>query len=469
MERWFWCFQRDALILVLLHIFANMKIENLYKIYLDHPSIQTDTRQLRPGDLFFALKGPNFNGNAFAGRALELGAAYVILDEKPEGLDLLPPYTGDQLIFVPDVLGALQQLALHHRRRFDIPFIAITGSNGKTTTKELIHAVLSTTFTTYTTRGNLNNHIGIPLTILSVRPDAQLAVIEMGANHQKEIEGYCQYTLPTHGIITNIGKAHLEGFGGTEGVRKGKGELYDFLRSHNGTAFVLTDSPDLPAMSRGIPHVITYGTQNANFTGVPDTSRPDRRQSETFLHVDITHGAATGPIRTQLVGDYNLPNVLVAVAVGKQFGVPDDKIRQSIEAYTPSNSRSQLIRKDGNHIILDAYNANPSSMRAAIENFAHLPAASLDHKVLILGAMAELGPESPAEHQAIIDLIAQYPWQQVVLVGGDFRKLSHPYLSFANSKEAGHWLRGVGLKDAYLLIKGSRSVRMEEVLLPLEA
>lgn len=447
-----------------------MKIENLYKIYLDHPSIQTDTRQLRPGDLFFALKGPNFNGNAFAGRALELGAAYAIIDEAPgQTLDLLPPYTGDQLILVPDVLDTLQQLALHHRRRFDIPFIAITGSNGKTTTKELIHAVLSTTFTTYTTKGNLNNHIGIPITILSVRPDAQLAVIEMGANHQKEIEGYCQYTLPTHGIITNIGKAHLEGFGGTEGVKKGKGELYDFLRNHNGTAFVLTDSPDLPAMSRGIPHVITYGTQNANFTGVPDTSRPDGWRSETFLHVDITHGAATGPIRTQLVGDYNLPNVLVAVAVGKQFGVPDDKIRQSIEAYIPSNSRSQLIRKDGNHIILDAYNANPSSMRAAIENFARLPGASLTHKVLILGAMAELGPESLAEHQAIIDLIAQYPWQQVVLVGGDFRKLSHPYLSFANSKEAGHWLRGVGLKDAYLLIKGSRSMKMEEVLLPLEA
>jgi UDP-N-acetylmuramoyl-tripeptide--D-alanyl-D-alanine ligase len=473
-------YERKLLIFPELLSLATMTIERLYEIYLRHPSIQTDTRQLRPGDLFFALKGPNFNGNAFAGRALELGAAYVILDEKPEGLDLLPPYTGDQLIFVPDVPGTLRQLALHHRRRFDIPFIAITGSNGKTTTKELIHAVLSTTYTTYTTRGNLNNHIGIPLTILSVRPDAQLAVIEMGANHQKEIEGYCEYTLPTHGIITNVGKAHLEGFGGTEGVRKGKGELYDFLRSHNGTAFVLTDSPDLPAMSRGIPHVITYGTQNANFTGVPDIA------AETFLHVDITHGAATGPIRTQLVGDYNLPNVLVAVAVGKQFGVPDDKIRQSIEAYTPSNSRSQLIRKDGNHIILDAYNANPSSMRAAIENFArlpiatsdpktpdansaHPPGASLDHKVLILGAMAELGPESLDEHQAIIDLIAQYSWQQVVLVGGDFRKLSHPYLSFANSKEAGHWLRGVGLKDAYLLIKGSRSMKMEEVLLPLEA
>ena len=451
-----------------------MTIEKLYDIYLRHPSIRTDTRQLNHGDLFFALKGPNFNGNAFAIRALGLGAAYAILDETPAQLELLPPYSSDQLILVPDVLTALQQLALHHRRQFSIPFIAITGSNGKTTTKELIHAALSSTFITYTTQGNLNNHIGIPLTLLSVRRDAQLAVIEMGANHQKEIESYCAYTLPTHGIITNVGKAHLEGFGGPEGVKKGKGELYDFLRAGNGTAFVLRDSADLVQMSRGIPHIITYGTQNANFTGVPDTSSPAAAPSKpiaptdpttpaagaTFLRVNITHGAETGPIHTQLVGDYNLPNVLVAVAVAKHFGVPDAAIRQSIEQYTPSNSRSQLIEKDGLHIILDAYNANPSSMRAAIENFARIPGP----KVLILGAMAELGPESLAEHQAIIDLIAQYPWQQVVLVGGDFRKLSHPWLSFANSKEAGHWLAGVGLTDAWLLIKGSRSMKMEEVL-----
>jgi UDP-N-acetylmuramoyl-tripeptide--D-alanyl-D-alanine ligase len=437
-----------------------MTIEQLHDIYLRHPSIQTDTRQLAPGDLFFALKGPNFNGNQFAAKALELGAAYAVIDEAPGRGPDEPALQGpsDRLLLVPDVLTSLQQLALHHRKQFDIPFIAITGSNGKTTTKELIHAVLSSTFTTYTTKGNLNNHIGIPLTILSVRKDAELAVVEMGANHQKEIEAYCAYTLPTHGIITNIGKAHLEGFGGIEGVRKGKGELYDFLRTHNGTAFVLTNSPDLPAMSRGIPHIITYGTQNANVTGVAD------RSAETFLHVTITHGANTGTIKTQLVGDYNLPNVLVAVAAGKQFGVPDDKIRESIEQYTPSNSRSQLIEKDGLHIILDAYNANPSSMRAAIENFALLPGADPTHKVLILGAMAELGPESLAEHQGVIDLIAQYPWQQVVLVGGDFRKLSHPYLSFANSKEAGHWLAGVGLTNAYLLIKGSRSMKMEEVL-----
>jgi UDP-N-acetylmuramoyl-tripeptide--D-alanyl-D-alanine ligase len=422
-----------------------MTVEKLYEIYLRHPSIQTDTRQLRAGDLFFALKGPNFNGNQFAVTALGLGAAYVITDEGE---------SSDRLIKVPDVLKTLQDLALHHRKQFNIPFLAITGSNGKTTTKELIHVVLSSTFRTYTTKGNLNNHIGIPLTILSVRPDAQLAVIEMGANHQKEIEGYCRYTLPTHGLITNIGKAHLEGFGGSEGVKKGKGELFDFLRAHDGTAFVLTDSPDVPEMSKGIPRIIRYGTHDADIVGnVLNTS-------DSFLHTDITHGANTGPIHTQLVGDYNLPNVLAAVAVGKHFGVPDDRIRQSIEAYTPSNSRSQLIEKDGNHIILDAYNANPSSMRAAIENFAGIEG----QKVLILGAMAELGPESLAEHNGIVNLIAQYPWQHVVLVGGDFIKIGHPYIGFADSKEAAAWLRHVNLKDTYLLIKGSRSMKMEEVL-----
>src|ERR1700722_8903996 len=289
-----------------------MTIQQLYDIYLRHPSSRTDPRQLKQGDLFFALKGPNFNGNAFATPAFELGAAYAIIDEAP--VDLPPPHISDRLIVVADVLSTLQELALHHRRQFDIPFIAITGSNGKTTTKELIHATLSSTYTTYTTQGNLNNHIGIPLTILSVQKDAQFAVIEMGANHQKEIEAYCRYTLPTHGIITNVGKAHLEGFGGPEGVKKGKGELYDFLCGTAGTAFVLKDSADLTQMSRGIQHIITYGSQNANFTGVLDTSTPPAATappststphaapaSTTFLRVNITHGAATGLIQTQLV------------------------------------------------------------------------------------------------------------------------------------------------------------------------
>src|SRR5882724_586462 len=239
-----------------------MNTGQLYQLFLQYPSIQTDTRRLKKGDLYFALKGPNFNGNAFAIRALELGAAYAVIDEAPAQAN------DTRLILVPDVLQALQDLALHHRRQFTIPFIAITGSNGKTTTKELIHAVLSSSYITYTTQGNLNNHIGVPLTILSIKTDAQFAVIEMGANHLHEIAGYCEYTLPTHGIITNAGKAHLEGFGGPEGVKKGKGELYDFLRSGDGAAFVMWDYDYLREMSRGIPHIVTYGTHDADYTGI---------------------------------------------------------------------------------------------------------------------------------------------------------------------------------------------------------
>ena len=437
-----------------------MTIDQLYQIFLRHPSVQTDTRKLRQGDLYFALKGPNFNGNAFAAQALEQGAAYAVIDEAPTNNDA----SADKLILVEDVLTTLQQLALHHRRQFDIPFIAITGSNGKTTTKELVHAVLASTYITYTTQGNLNNHIGVPLTILSVKKDAQFAVIEMGANHQKEIESYCTYTLPTHGIITNAGKAHLEGFGGPEGVKKGKGELYDFLRSHQGTVFVMWDYDYLRTMSQGIPHIITYGTHDADVTGnVSNTT-----DTGSFLSVNIT---GTPTIHTQLVGDYNLPNVLVAVTVGRHFNIPDTAIRAAIEAYTPSNSRSQLIQRDSNHIILDAYNANPSSMRAAIENFARLVPAGTsaspertNNKILILGAMAELGTESLAEHQGIVDLIGQYPWKEVVLVGGDFQKLTHPYKKFDNSRQAGEWFKQSRTHNAYILIKGSRSTKMEEVL-----
>ncbi|HXB92294.1 MAG TPA: UDP-N-acetylmuramoyl-tripeptide--D-alanyl-D-alanine ligase [Puia sp.] len=444
--------------------------EQLYDIFLRHPTIQTDTRKLRAGDLFFALKGPNFNGNQFAARALELGAAYTVIDEAPPD-DSIPPSISDRLLVVPDTLKALQALALHHRRQFTIPFIAITGSNGKTTTKELIHAVLSSTWRTYTTQGNLNNHIGVPITILSVRADAEFAVIEMGANHQKEIEGYCQYTLPTHGLITNVGKAHLEGFGGPEGVKKGKGELFDFLRStqvpelttpapvSGGTAFVMWDYDYLREMSRGIPHIIKYGTQDADITGKEIDRQPELAPS-AVLTVGITSGADIPILPSQLVGDYNLPNILAAVAVGKHFGVADAAIKKAIEEYEPSNSRSQRIEKDGNNIVLDAYNANPSSMRAAIENFA----IKKGDKVLILGAMAELGPESLNEHRAIVDLIGQYKWKDVVLVGGDFEKIDHPYHRYADSREAREWLRQAGLHKAYILVKGSRSMKMEEVV-----
>jgi UDP-N-acetylmuramoyl-tripeptide--D-alanyl-D-alanine ligase len=425
-----------------------MTIEQLYDIYRQYPSVQTDTRKLKKGDLFFALKGPNFNGNQFAAAALEAGSAYAIVDEAPVTPD-------SRIIVVGDVLTTLQQLAKHHRQQFNIPFIAITGSNGKTTTKELVHAVLSSSYITYTTQGNLNNHIGVPLTILSIKHDAQMAVIEMGANHLREIAGYCEYALPTHGIITNIGKAHLEGFGGLEGVRKGKGELYDFLREHNGTVFAMWDYEYLQPMTKGISTVVKYGTSPAADIAGTVT------QSEPFLSVSVSKGASLPVIQTQLVGAYNLPNVLVAVTAGKFFNVPDEKIKAAIENYTPSNSRSQLIEKDGNKFILDAYNANPTSMRAAIENFARIQAP---HKVLMLGGMAELGTDSLQEHKTIIDLIKQHPWQEVVLVGGDFLKIDHPYKKMTNASEAAVWFRDQQFRDTYFLIKGSRSMQMEKVL-----
>ena len=424
-------------------------IEELYKIYQQYPSVQTDTRKLKTGDIFFALKGPNFNGNSFAKQAIDSGAAYVIIDEKEYEIP-------EKTFLVPDVLLALQELALHHRKQFNIPFIAITGTNGKTTTKELIHAVLSSTFKTYTTEGNFNNHIGIPLTILKIKPDAEMAVIEMGANHLKEIAGYCQIALPTHGLITNCGKAHLEGFGSEEGVRKGKGELFDHLRTlTHGFAFVMWDYNYLQEMSKGISGIIKYGTKdNDHVIGkiIPD---------ENFLKVQITQGLDNGIISTQLVGEYNLPNVLAAVTVGKFFEVPEDKIRSAIENYTPSNSRSQLIEKDSNKIILDAYNANPSSMKLAIENFAK---KNSENKILMLGAMAELGKESLQEHQQIVELIKKYAWKKVVLVGGDFLKLSHPFVSFENSLQAKDWFAKQQLQNSYILVKGSRSMQMEKVL-----
>lgn len=424
-----------------------MEISALYTIFLQNPSVQTDTRKLKKGDLYFALKGENFNGNLFASKALESGAAYAIVDEQVG-------FEDNRLLMVDDVLTTLQQLAKYHREQFNIPFIAITGSNGKTTTKELVYEVLSTSFKTYTTKGNLNNHIGIPLTILSVQKDAAIAVIEMGANHQKEIESYCTYTLPTHGIITNCGKAHLEGFGGVEGVKKGKGELYDYLRKVDGTIFLMKDYDYLVEMSHGVSNVITYGTKDADITGTAYETRE-------LLEVSLSNEASNATIKTHLVGGYNLPNVLVAVAVGKYFKIPDEKIKAALESYLPSNSRSQLIDKGSNKIILDAYNANPTSMKAAVENIASMPDPN---KILLLGGMMELGKESIYEHAALVTLIDQHTWQAVVLVGGDFKNTEHSYQYFDTATEAKEWFDKKAFTNSTILIKGSRSMQMEKLL-----
>lgn len=424
-------------------------IAYLYEIFEKHPCVQTDTRKLQLGDIYFALKGPNFDGNKFALAALEAGASYAIVDEDIPNSKAID----DRILKVDDVLTTLQALAKHHRQQFTIPFIAITGSNGKTTTKELVSTVLASHYKTYTTKGNLNNHIGVPLTILSVGKDAEMAVIEMGANHQKEIESYCAYTLPTHGMINNCGKAHLEGFGGEAGVRKGKGELFDSLRNHQGTAFVMSDYDYLNEMSVGIKEIITYGAQSG-------TIQATAIDHNGMLSVQGTKGFEDR-IDTQLVGTYNLPNILAAITIGLYFKVPMTKIKAAIEGYTPTNSRSQLMHWHNNQIILDAYNANPSSMKLAVENFAKIVSTE---KIMCLGGMKELGDESLLEHQALINYIQTFKWEQVVLVGGDFKECEHNYLYFENAKEAGQWLKAQNYQQKHILIKGSRGIQMEQMI-----
>ena len=424
-----------------------MTIEELYRIFLDHPVVETDTRKIQEGSIFFALKGSNFNGNDYTQQAFKAGAAYCICDE-------LRPFLDKRIIYVDDVLVTLQQLAKHHRQQFDIPFIAITGSNGKTTTKELIHEVLTTTFKCYTTKGNLNNHIGIPLTLLSVKKDAEIAVIEMGANHQKEIESYCLYTKPTHGLITNCGKAHLEGFGGEEGIKKGKGELYDYILKTDGTIFINNDYKYLEEMSVQIRNKISYGSADAAFIG-------KAKECSQFLEIKIIKGANIDTIQTQLAGNYNLPNVMSAVCIGKYFKVADEKIKSALEAYAPTNSRSQIIKKDTNTILLDAYNANPSSMKVAIENFAEMKG---DNKIIILGGMMELGQDSIKEHADLIKMLGNYSWKQVVVAGKDFTNLPSSILQFNDAKEIAGWFKRQHFKNTSILIKGSRSMAMEKVL-----
>lgn len=421
-----------------------MHIEELYQKYLEYPVIITDTRKLQAGCIFFALKGGNYDGNTFAKEALDAGAAYAVIDNQQYAVN-------DRCIVVNDVLETMQQLANHHRRQMSIPFIAITGSNGKTTTKELVAAVLRSKYTTYATEGNLNNHIGVPLTLLKIKKDAQIAVIEMGANHQKEIESYCRIAEPTHGIITNCGKAHIEGFGGEEGVRKGKGELYDYLRANNGTIFRNADLDYLRQMANGIDEQVTYGTENARYIG-------KAQMNGVFLSVVVDNGGEEKIINTNLVGEYNYPNVMTAVAVGLHFGIPFAEIRDAIESYAPDNSRSQWMQKGSNKLILDAYNANPSSMRAAILNFA---SSGLENKVLWIGGMKEMGSEELYEHRELVSLIAAHNWQDVILVGKEFKDVRGDYRWYENSTDAAAYIRTHLPQHSSILVKGSRGSKME--------
>ncbi len=420
-----------------------MEIAELYQIYLKHPSVQTDTRKLKQGDLFFALSGPNFNGNTFAKEAIEKGAACAVIDDAAYELV-------GKTIVVANALIALQQLATYHRQQFAIPFIAITGSNGKTTTKELIAAVLQQKFRTYATEGNLNNHIGVPLTLLKIRQDAEMAIIEMGANHQQEIAGYCQIAQPEYGIITNAGKAHMEGFGGVEGVRKGKGELFDFLRANSGAIFRNVDLEYLKSMATGISRQITYGTAEAQYIGIP-------AMNGVLLDL-VMQSPVQAIIQTNLVGDYNAPNILVAVAVGLHFGVTIEQIQEAIGNYHPDNSRSQWVVKGSNKIILDAYNANPTSMKAAITNFAN---TNLQNKILWIGAMKEMGIFEREEHTQLVALISQYTWADVILVGAEFHGLQQGYKWFADSGAAASFIQANQPSNSSILIKGSRGSKME--------
>jgi UDP-N-acetylmuramoyl-tripeptide--D-alanyl-D-alanine ligase len=421
----------------------------LYSLFLKHPHIITDTRKLTKGGIFFALKGGNFNGNQFALLALNEGAAYAVIDENLQIND-------DRLLMVDDVLKALQDLATYHRVHTKIPVLAITGSNGKTTTKELIAAVLSKKYNVNYTQGNLNNHIGVPLTLLSITNENNFAVVEMGANHQKEIELLASIAQPDFGLITNIGKAHLEGFGGIEGVKKGKGELYQNLKTNQKVIFIQKNSEALCDLLSDYNRFVSYGTTNEfDICG-------NAISGNEFLKVAIKKPFDV-IIQTNLTGNYNLDNVLVAVAVGNHFGVSVNDIKEAIENYQPSNQRSQIIRKEDVTIVLDAYNANPSSMQVALENFNK---SFEGYKIIALGEMLELGIESEQEHQRIGQLIKEINPQQIILVGSNFKNVATSLNAnyFENSMQATEWLKANLPESFTILIKGSRGSKMEKLL-----
>lgn len=463
-----------------LNFGMEMKIEQLYALYSQHPQVCTDTRQIKEDVLFFCLKGENFDGNKFAAAALESGAAYVVVDNPRYVLD-------ERCILVDDVLSTLQQLAHFHRRRLNIPVIAVTGTNGKTTTKELMSAVLSRKYRVTSTQGNLNNHIGVPLTLLSIRPDTEIAVVEMGANHPGEIATLCQWVEADFGLITNIGKAHLEGFGCYEEIIRTKTALYRSVASRKGMLFVHADDelllrqaealasiPDLPTLTpwcldRGFGPdwqacgdsvtMYTYGSaQDANCRGC-------LHAAGLYLSFDLLDDDSKLKVETQLVGQYNFDNAMAACAVGRFFGIEDEEIVAALCEYKPSNSRSQILDKGNVRIVLDAYNANPSSMKLAVDNFVRIRS---EQKIVVLGDMRELGVNSVAEHQKIVDMLEDKDahFTEVFLLGGEFSKTTAPEnWKFADMESIEQALRAVlGEAPVFMLVKGSRGMRMERVL-----
>lgn len=421
--------------------------QKIFNQFILCKSVSTDTRKITEGSIFFCLKGANFNGNEFAHQALKLGVSMVVADEDTGAADV-------RIVHVPDALSALHQLAHDYRKTFSIPFIGITGSNGKTTTKELMRDVLKQRYKVHATQGNLNNHIGVPLTLLEMPADCELAIIEMGANHQREIASYCDYAMPNFGLITNIGKAHLEGFGGEEGVKKGKRELYDYVNAHGGKVFVNTELAKLQEVSQGMD-VVEYGFNRGQFTLQLISESPS-------VIYKYTCGSYTTQITTALAGAYNLYNIASAIAVGRYFKVDEDKIQHAIASYIPDNNRSQLKDTGRNMLIMDAYNANPSSMEHALISLSNQTAAK---KYFIMGDMRELGEASAMEHKAMLQKAASLGLQGIT-IGQQFNQLSSefPFPSFQNNAEALKFLEEQKLDKYLILIKGSRGLKLEEVV-----
>ena len=429
-----------------------MNLSALYQIFLDCQLVTTDSRNCPEGSLFIALKGESFNGNAFAGKALETGCAYAIIDEPEYAVE------GDQrYILVDNCLQTLQQLANYHRRQLGTRVIGITGTNGKTTTKELISAVLSQSHNILYTLGNLNNHIGVPSTLLRLNAEHDLAVIEMGANHPGEIKFLSEIAEPDCGIITNVGKAHLEGFGSFEGVIKTKGELYDFLRKKEGsTVFIHHDNAYLMNIAGGL-NLIPYGTEDDLYVNGRITG------NSPYLTFEWKAGKAgeTYQVQTQLIGEYNFPNALAAITIGLFFGVEAAKINEALAGYTPQNNRSQLKKTNDNTLIIDAYNANPTSMMAALQNFRNM---EVPHKMLLLGDMRELGAESAAEHQKIADYIKECDFEEVWLVGEQFAAAEHSFKTYPNVQEVIKELETNKPKGYTILIKGSNGIKLSSTV-----